>query len=79
MDQENHYHILVVDDDEVDRRAVSWGLANSGLQVEVEEARDGSQAIDILKPDRLRLRVPRLSPGPGQRRPGGTQTTPGKG
>ena len=49
MDQENHYHILVVDDDEVDRRAVSRGLANSGLQVEVEEARDGSQAIDLLK------------------------------
>lgn len=49
MDQENRYHILVVDDDEVDRRAVSRGLANSGLQVEIEEARDGSQAIDILK------------------------------
>ncbi len=49
MDQENRYHILVVDDDEVDRRAVSRGLANSGLQVEIEEARDGAQAIDILK------------------------------
>ncbi|MCH7521219.1 MAG: hybrid sensor histidine kinase/response regulator, partial [Candidatus Marinimicrobia bacterium] len=48
MDQENHYHILVVDDDEVDRRAVSRGLANSGLQVEIAAAHDGSPAIHIL-------------------------------
>lgn len=49
MNLENRYHILVVDDDEVDRQAVSRGLANSGLQVEIKEARDGSQAIDMLK------------------------------
>ena len=49
MVKEKIYHVLVIDDDEVDRQAVVRGLAHSGLSVSVEIAGDGNEGLSVLQ------------------------------
>ncbi len=41
-------HILVIDDDEVDRMSINRALRRTSLKIEVDEADDGQRGIDAL-------------------------------
>ncbi len=49
MQARRKLRVLLVDDDEVDRMAVSRGLERSGIDAEIRIARDGLEALDILR------------------------------
>lgn len=50
--------ILVVDDDEIDRQAVFRGFAKAEIDCQIEVARDGIEALEILRGEA----EPELSP-----------------
>lgn len=52
MESARQLRILLVDDDEVDRMAVTRGLSRSSLSAEVRVARDGQEALDLLRVDK---------------------------
>src|SRR5215208_5322100 len=45
------FHILLIDDDDVDRMAVRRALAQSQLEANVSEATDATSAIAMLRAD----------------------------
>lgn len=51
--------ILIVDDDQVDLRAVRRGLTKNKIANPVREASDGQQALDMLRGVNGQVRVPR--------------------
>ncbi|MBV6628223.1 MAG: response regulator [Rivularia sp. (in: Bacteria)] len=46
---EETYNILIIDDDEVDRMAISRALKAAGIKMKLEEASDYSEAAEILE------------------------------
>ena len=57
-----HIHVLVVDDDDIDAKAVQRALRKHGMENPVVVASDGEEALKILRGDgeRDRLRQPYL-------------------
>lgn len=51
----NRLNLLLVEDDEIDRRAIRRAFAERGIEVALVEVHDGQEALDLLKhsPERL--------------------------
>lgn len=52
-------HILLVEDDDVDARGVKRGLASQKIANRLTHARDGIEALEILRGEGGRARLPR--------------------